>query len=165
MQPLISEGLKSALVEQLGAEKYNSHVYLYIAACLNSKGLSNLAKLFEKQHDEEQEHSLIIYKLLSDMGVDFDMPEIMGCAMPFAGILDIANLFLEREILTTTSLNDIKVQAMDENNPCPVVEERMREMIKIQQQEYAEATEFLDKSNIIGNDWKFVFLWDASLRG
>jgi len=46
-----------------------------------------------------------------------------------------------------------------------VVEERMREMIKIQQQEYAEATEFLDKSNIIGNDWKFVFLWDASLRG
>lgn len=162
--PLISENLKSSLVEQLGAEKYNSHVYLYIASFLNGRGLNNLAKLFEKQHQEEQEHSLIIYKLLSDLNATFDFPEINGCSMSFNTILDIANLFLEREIITTNSLNEIKNQAMDENDPCPVVEERIREMLKLQQSEYEEATTFLDRASLIEGDWKFVMLWDASLE-
>lgn len=164
MKQLISDNLKASLVEQFGAEKYNSHVYLYIASYLNGKGLNNLANIFEKQHEEEQNHSLMIYNLLTDLGVSFDFPEVNGCNMPFETIIDIANLFFDREVLTTTSLNEIKMQAESESGTASVVAERMREMLLLQQNEHEESTTFLDQAMLTGGDWKFVMLWDVSLK-
>jgi len=161
MKPLISDTLKESLYGQLAEEKRNGNIYLSIASYLNGKGLSNLAKLFLDQHAEETEHSLIIYSLLSDLSIVFVVPEI-----PFfdlggeLSIQEVANLYLEREFLTTESLDEIKRQAMDESNP--VIEERMRDMIEIQQKEYAEATDFLDKSYLF-TEWWQVGLWDVSL--
>lgn len=159
---LISEELRQSLIEQIGHEKYNANLYLYIAAYLKNKGLSGgLVKHFEKQHTEETEHSLILYNLLTDLNAQVNIPEIKEINIFFNTIIDIAQLYLQREIDTTNSLIEIKQLAIDENNG--VVEERIREMIKLQQNEYAEATDFMDKSNIIGDDWKFVLLWDQGL--
>lgn len=161
MKPLISDSLKDSLVNQIAEEKKNANIYLSIASYLNGKGLSNLAAKFEEQHSEETEHSIILYKLLSDFSVVFCVPEIDYYPLPdVISIQEIANLYLEREILTTESLDEIKRQAIDDVNP--VVEERMREMIKFQQKEYAEATEFLDQANILPEWWQ-VALWNMSL--
>lgn len=161
MIPLISESLKESLVNQLSEEKKNANIYLSIASYLNGKGLSNLAKKFEEQHSEETEHSLIIYKLLSDLSITFIVPEVESYDISnIDNILGIAELYLDREVFTTESLGDIKKLAMEEDNH--VVEERMREMIKLQQAEFAEATEFFDKSSLFA-DWWQVALWDSSL--
>ena len=161
MKPLISDSLKESIVNQIAEEKKNANIYLSIASYLNGKGLSNLAKKFEEQHSEETEHSLILYNLLSDLSVVFTVPIIESYEMAFIEkITDIAELYLEREYETTNSLNEIKELAMEEENP--VVEERIREMIKLQQHEYGEATEFLDKSNLM-NEWWQVALWNESL--
>lgn len=161
MKPLISDSLKEALVNQIAEEKKNGNLYLSIASYLNGKGLSNLAHRFEEQHSEENEHSLIIYKLLSDLSVTFIVPEIESYDISsFESFIQFAELYLEREYLTTESLGEIKKMAMEEDNF--VVEERMRDMIKLQQSEYAEATELFDKANIL-KEWWQVFLWDSSL--
>ena len=161
MQPLISETLKEVLVNQLASEKQNANIYLSIASYLNGKGLSNLAKKFEEQHAEETSHALIIYKLLSDLSIVFSVPQIDSYNLSFIEkITDIAKLYLEREFEITTSLADIKDLAIQENNP--VVEERIREMIRAQQSEYEEATEFLDKS-LLMSEWWQVALWNESL--
>jgi ferritin len=89
------------------------------------------------------------------------MREIDEVSIDFSNIIDVANAYLGREIITTQSLDDIKNLAIEEKNP--VVEERMREMIKLQQNEYAEATDFMDKAEITGGDWKFVLMWDLGL--
>jgi ferritin len=158
---LISDGLASALIEQIGHEKYNSSVYLYLAGYLKNKGLDNLAGLFEKQHEEEFEHSKMVYGILVDLNAPVIIPEVDGCNMPIINILDIATIYLEREIITTESLDAIKKLAIEENNP--VVEEFMRDMIKLQRNEYEEATTFYDKSELTGNDWRWVMNWDLSL--
>ena len=164
MEQLVSDIVKSALVEQLSAEKGNASLYLYVASYLNGKGLSNLAEFFEKQHDEEQSHSLMIYKLLTDLGVVFKILPIDGCNMPFNSILDIANLFLQREIETTNSLKEIRLLAADQGDGgCAVVEMKMIDMLKLQQNELEEATTFLDKATIL-NEWWQVSLWDMSLE-
>lgn len=161
MKPLISDSLKEALVNQIAEEKKNGNLYLSIASYLNGKGLSNLAHKFEGQHAEENEHALIIYKLLSDLSVTFIVPEIESYDISsFENFIQFAELYLEREYLTTESLGEIKKMAMEEDNF--VVEERMRKMIKLQQSEYAEATEMLDKANIL-KEWWQVSLWDSSL--
>jgi ferritin len=156
---LISEELRQALINQIGHEKYNANLYLYIAAYLKNKGLDNLAKHFEDQHSEETDHSLIIYKLLTDLNATVSIPEIDEINIPINTIIDIASVYLDREILTTDSLIEIKQLAIDENNA--VVEERMREMIKLQQAEYEEATTFQDKATLTEGDWKFILLWDG----
>lgn len=161
MIPLISDSLKESLVQQIAEEKKNANIYLSIASFLNGKGLSNLAKKFEEQHSEETEHSLILYKLLSDLSIVFIVPQIETYDISsIDNIVSLAELYLEREVQTTESLGEIKKQAMDEDNH--VVEERIREMIKIQQSEYEESSTFLDKASLL-KEWWQVAIWDSSL--
>jgi len=159
---LISDDLNAALCEQIGHEKFNSSLYLFIAGFLKNKGFERIASHFEDQHKEEFEHSLIVYNLLTDLNSPIAIPEINAVNMNFGSIIEIASAYLNREIETTISLNEIKKLAIDED--CPVVEERMREMIKLQQAEYAEATDFMDKAELTGGDWWKVSVWDLGLK-
>lgn len=156
----IKEELRNALWEQITHENTNANIYLYIASFLKNKGFENIAKIFEKQYGEELSHAKMIVDLLTDMNTTVVIGEISEINLGFSSILDIAKKYLERELLTTASLAEIKNLAIDEN---PIVEERIREMIKLQQHEMSEVTDFYDKSEILGDDWKAVLLWDASL--
>jgi ferritin len=162
LEKLISDNLNSALVEQIGHEKYNSSLYLFIAGFLKNKGFNNIASHFEEQHKEEFDHSKMIYDLLTDLNSPIMVPEINEVNIPFNSIIDIAIAYLQREIDTTNSLNEIKHLAIDEDNP--VVEEYMRKMLVIQQNEYAEATDFLDKAQLTGGNWMNVLIWDIGLK-
>jgi ferritin len=159
MVKIISDGLKAALEEQIGNERYNATVYLYTDAYFNSMGCGNIAKFFRKQHDEEIGHSLMIADLLIDLGVFFDIPSVDGCAMPYEDWKFVADLFLSREIETTNSLIALKNMAMEEG--CGIVEELMRKMISIQQSEMSESTDFHDKMYAL-TDWSHVILLDAT---
>lgn len=157
---LISETLITAIQDQIGHERYNSNLYLYIAGYLKNKGLDNLAKHFESQHDEEIGHSLEFFNLLTDLNADVKIPAIEAIAPPLETILDIAKAYLRQEVLTTTKIDVIKKMAVEQNNP--VVEEKMREMITKQQKEYEEATSFMDKA-VLMSEWWQVALWDSSI--
>jgi len=163
--PLISESVREAHITQLAMEKYNANLYLSIASFLKGKGFDNISKHFENQHNEEETHALMLYKLLTDLNEIFCVPAIDDCSLNITTIEDIGVLYLQREIETTNSLKEIRLQSSDENEGgCPVVETRMIEMLKLQQDELAEATTFFDKAKIIGDDWKTALLWDASLE-
>jgi ferritin len=160
--PLISEDLSDALYEQWVHERENAHIYLYIAGDLKNRGFDNLASHFEKQHDEEVGHSKIIYNLLTDLNTPVKIMDVSSVSLVIGTILDIAKMYMEREISTTESLDSIKQKAMEDNNP--IVEEKMREMIQLQQNEYEEATTFSDKAELTGGDWFKVMLWDIASK-
>jgi ferritin len=147
-----------ALLEQWTHESLNANIYLYVGGFLKNKGLDHLASFFIGQYSEELEHAKIIFDLLTDLSASITLLEIDKVDFPINSIMDIAQKFLEREIITTESLDEIKKLAIDTNNP--VVEERMREMIKAQQKEYEEATGFMDHAELTGNNWFNVLLWD-----
>jgi ferritin len=162
LEKLIPDELVSALQIQISHEKYNANLYLFIAGFLKNKGLDELGKFFLNQHDEETKHSLMIYELLTDLDAPVVIPEIDEVDLSFNSIMDIANAYLDREIATTDSLNEIKKLSIDKDGP--IVEEFMRDMIKLQRNEYAEATDFEDKAELCGEDWSKVLLWDVSLK-
>ena len=155
---LISDNLIDSLLAQWAHEKYNAHLYLYISSFLKNKGLNHLGSRFYNQYKEENEHSEMIINLLTDINADVVLPEIDEVNIPITSIMDVANKYLLREYETTMSLDEIKKISIDESNP--VVEEFMRNMIEIQRHEYEEATDFMDKSELTGNNWFNVFLWD-----
>ena len=155
---LISDNLIDSLLAQWAHEKYNAHLYLYISSFLKNKGLNHLGSRFYNQYKEENEHSEMIINLLTDINADVVLPEIDEVNIPITSIMDVANKYLLREYETTMSLDEIKKISIDESNP--VVEEFMRNMIEIQRHEYEEATDFMDKAELTGNNWFNVFLWD-----
>jgi ferritin len=162
--PLIDDKMKQELVDQLGMEKYNANLYLRVANFLRSKGLEHYSKFFEDQHTEETSHSLMIYKLLTDLGEQFMIPEIPEVVEEFDTMLDVAELFLEAEINTTNSLDRIRHDAASQSGGgYPVVEMLMQEMLHNQQAELDESSTLLDTVTTLGNDWKFVLLLDASM--
>jgi ferritin len=156
---LINESLRAALCEQIGHEFYNANLYMYMCAFLRNKGLDNLAKHFEGQHEEEIGHGKEFVSLLTDLNAEVFIPEVDEINMPFVSIVGLAQAYLDREILTTTSIYEIKNLAEEDKNP--VVEEKCREMIAKQQKEYEEATTFLDKATLMPEWWQ-VALWDAA---
>jgi len=157
---LISELLRDSICQQIGHEKYNSNLYMHMCGFLRNKGLDNIAKHFEGQHLEEFEHSIEFFNLLTDLDADVFIPEVDEITGGYSSILELANAYLNREILTTESINAIKNFAIGEGNP--IVEEKMREMIAKQQVEYAEATLFVDRA-ILMPEWWQCALWDVSL--
>lgn len=160
---LISENLKNSIWEQIGHEFYNAHLYLFISAFLKNKGFNNLAKHFESQYTEESGHAKIFIDLLTDLNIDVVIPEIDTVSLEFSNITEIASVYLTREIQTTDSIKEIKKLAIEEDNP--VVEERMRYMILLQQNEYAEANDFNDSSLLCGtgaDSWWKVKVWNDS---
>lgn len=156
---LIGESLTAALCEQIGHEFYNANLYMYMCAFLRNKGLDNLAKHFEGQHEEEIGHGKEFISLLTDLNAPVFIPEIDEINIQFVSIIDLGNAYLNREILTTTSISEILGLATQDNNP--VVEQKMREMIAKQQKEYEEATTFLDRATLMPEWWQ-VALWDAA---
>lgn len=160
MDKLISDGLASALVFQWAHEVFNSHLYIYIAGFLKNKGLDNLAKIFEGQYNEELSHAKMIFDFMTDLNADFQVPEINRVDVEINSMIDIAHHYLAREIVTTNSLDELKSLAEEDN---PVAEEFLRDMIKLQRHEYEEASSFLDKAEIVGNNWMNALIWDSSL--
>lgn len=151
MMNLISPALTSAICEQIGHEIMNANTYLYICGYLRNKGLDGIAKHFEEQHAEEIGHSKEFFSLLTDLNAPVTIPEVDEVNSPIDTIMDIAKLYLEREILTTASINEIKKLAIQEDNA--IVEEKMRDMISKQQKEMEEATSFVDMAIILPEWW------------
>lgn len=159
---LISETLRTAICQQIAHELQNANIYFYMCGFLKNKGLDNLAAHFEKQRAEEHEHSKEFFNLLTDLNADIFIPEIDEVNMPLVSLSNIAKIYLDREVLTTTSIKELKNLAIEEDNP--VVEQKMRDMISKQQHEYEEANTFLDNAMLCGDNWYFAKVWNDSIE-
>lgn len=156
---LLTENLVTAIYEQIVHESSNAAIYQYISASLKNKGLDRIAKRFDEQVVEERSHSKMLIDFLTDMGAEVKILAVPAVDLAIVKIEDVANAYLEREILTTESINSIKLMAMDENSP--VCEEFIRGMIGLQQKEYEEAISFKDKATLLPEWWQ-VSLWNMS---
>ena len=157
---LMSETLRTAICEQIAHERHNASTYLFIASYLKNKGLDNVAKHFTGQHTEETEHSLEFVGLLTDMNASVNIFPLPGGDFPINVMRDISDMYLLREKLTTDSIHEIKMLAMQDENA--VVEEMMRRMIAKQQVEYEEATSFADKAELMPEWWQWA-LYDGAM--
>ena len=161
MNELMSEQLREAILIQVGHEKFNANLYQFIGAFLKNKGFDNLAKIFEHQWEEEEHHAKMLIDLLTDLDVDVTIPNIPESNVPFMNIGQIAQFYFDREFKTTQSLKELRDFAIDDGNS--IVEEKIREMISMQQVEMREALDFVHRSGYCGDDWFKVMLWDLAV--
>jgi len=155
---VVSDSLADSLNFQLSKEKFNANLYLFIAGDLINRGFDRLGAFFKSQHEEETQHSLMIFDLLTNLNVPVELLEINEVNFSINFIVDVGDKFVEAEIQTTQSLQEIKKQAEDED--CQMVVTKMLEMIANQIKEMEESFTFKDHADLCGNDWFKVMVWD-----
>ena len=156
-QSLISETLREAFINQISHEQYNSNLYLYIAGFFRNKGLDKLADKFLGQYEEEISHTKKIFDFLTDMNALIEINGVDKVELNINFIKDVSEAYLQREIITTDNLEQIKAITIKDNHG--VAEEFIREMINLQRNELAEASVFSDLAELCGSwlDVKLVF--------
>ena len=161
----ISEELMNALLNQWVEEKENSHTYIYIGAYLKNKGLDKIGSHFIDASKEEDEHAQSILNLMTDLNLEFEPRPISNMSFMCSSILDIAEKFVQREVQTTQSLQEIKEIASQDDSfgLGAIIEEHIRKMISQQQSEMEESLTFRDKAILFG-DWSNVALWDLNFK-
>jgi ferritin len=161
----INDELYEALLNQWVEEKENSHVYLYIGAYLKNKGIDRIGQHFIDSSKEEDAHAQSILDLMTDLNLPFEPRAIADMKFPCQTIMDIAEKFVQREIQTTQSLEEIRDIASNDSSFGfgSIIEEHIRKMISQQQVEMEESLSFKDKSELF-KDWSMVALWDLNFK-
>ena len=73
---LFSEKMNAAINEQIGREFAASLEYVSIASCFACEGLTELAKHFYRQAEEERDHAMRFVKYVVDVGGRVAIPAI-----------------------------------------------------------------------------------------
>ncbi len=113
---LINKKLLDALNEQIGWEFFADKQYLAMAIYFEERGLSDLAKFFYAQADEEREHGLKIIKYIVEAGGHALIPAINTPKNSFASVEEVAQLFVDQEHEVTQSFYRMVDMALAEKD-------------------------------------------------
>lgn len=113
---LFSEKMNAAINEQIGREFAASLEYVSIASGFASEGLTELAKHFYRQAQEERDHAMRFVKYVVDAGGKVAIPAIPAPKSAFASVEEAVRNSLEWEVTVTKYINGLVDLAMQEND-------------------------------------------------
>jgi bacterioferritin B len=108
--------MNAAINEQIGREFAASLEYVSIAAGFASGGLTELAKHFYRQAEEERDYAMRFVKFVVDAGGEVAIPAIPAPKSAFAGAEEAVRDSLEWEVTVTKNINalvDLAIQETD----------------------------------------------------
>jgi ferritin len=157
----ISKESLRLLNAQIQHELWNSNIYRFMGSYLKKMGLNNIGDFFYvDQVKEEQSHAQLISDYINDrneMVLSLPVPE---GNLQINNLNHFADLYLEREQITTEKLSVIAQQALSEGDF--MLFDFMREMIAKQRVEEDEALTYKDRAYMADNDLKTYLIWDAN---
>jgi len=113
---LFSEKMNAAINEQIGREFAASLEYVSIASGFASEGLTELAKHFYRQAEEERDHAMRFVKYVVDAGGKVTIPAIPAPKNAFASAEEAVRNSLEWEVTVTKYINGLVDLAMQQND-------------------------------------------------
>lgn len=113
---LISDRIIELLNNQLQDELVNHNLYRTFSLYYRSKGLHKLEHYFELRAQEEMLHHNWIFAYLAYCGIPLQYPEIPAINVDVTNELDPFKLTQEKEIETTSTINEIAKQCLAEGD-------------------------------------------------
>jgi ferritin len=161
--PNISEESLRLLNNQIKEEMYNSQFYRYIGSYLKQMGLDNIGSYFgDTQVQEEQSHSQMITDYINDRNEKVIVLPVPEVNIEFQSLTQLAELYLQREQITTAKLSIIASNALSESDF--MLFDFMQGLVKIQRDEERDALSYLDRARMADNDLKTYLIWDANFK-
>jgi len=113
---LASDRVVKAFNQQIGNELGASHQYVQIAAYFADASLSELAKFFYTQSEEEREHAMKFVRFLIDVEGPVEIPQVEAPKSNFTSAADAVKASLEWERTVTQQIYDLVEIVRAESN-------------------------------------------------
>lgn len=158
---MINKKMVESLSHQINREIYSSYLYLSMAAYATSIGLKGFVNWFNVQVKEELIHAEKIYNYVGQQGGRVLLEAIEQPPCDFASAVDLFKRTLGHEKKVTKMINDLVNLAKHENDHA--TEAFLQWFVTEQVEEEANATEVLQKLELIGKDGNGLLIIDSQL--
>lgn len=147
---VISENIIKLLNYRISEEEYSSRLYQAISVCMNYKGYSGAASLFEKYSQEELKHAKWAYDFLLDLDIRPEVPALKAPPSEFKGLIEVLKMAYDHELSITSQCNSLAVAAQKENDflTLPLAFQYMQE----QKEEISKTVFWLDRIEVLGGE-------------
>ena len=113
---MLNKKVEEALNAQINAELWSAYLYLSMSAYCHSAGQPGMAKWFEVQFGEEQDHAKILFNYINSRGGRVVLKPIDEVPTEWNGILDVFESTLKHEQKVTSLINDLYALTHTEND-------------------------------------------------
>lgn len=158
---MISHTIQNAINEQINAEMWSAYLYLSMAAYCHEQGLSGLAKWFEIQFQEEQDHAKIFYNFIVARDGRVMLKPIDAVPTEWTSPLNAFEETLNHERKVTALINNLYALAVAENDFA--TQSMLKWFIDEQVEEEDNAKTIIDNLKLVQGNGYGLYMIDKEL--
>ena len=113
---MLSKKIEEAINAQINAEMWSAYLYLSMAAHCHAIGQPGMAKWFEVQFKEEQDHAKIFFNYVVSRSGKVTLKPIEAVPTQWNSILDVFESTLAHEQKVTAMINNLFALTTQEND-------------------------------------------------
>lgn len=113
---MLNKKIEKALNKQINAELWSAYLYLSMAAYCHDIGKTGMAKWYEVQFREEQDHAKILFNYIVQRGGRVELEAIDAVQKEWNSLLDVFESTLKHEQKVTALINDLFALTSEEHD-------------------------------------------------
>ena len=160
---MLNKSVEAAINDQIAQEFYASHVYLSMAAWLETQSLVGFAKWMRLQADEERVHAMRLFDFVLNNGGEVQLQGIDQPPTTFKSPLAVMEMSLEHERGVTATITRIYELTLKEKDYPAQLE--MQWFIDEQSEEERVVGDIIARMKIGGDSGTALLLLDGELGG
>jgi ferritin len=158
---MISKKMQDAFNDQVGAEVFSAHLYLSMAAYLESVDLPGLANWMRIQYQEEVSHGMKMFEYLIERDGRAVVPAIDAPKSEWSDVLSVFEAVLEHEQKVTALINNLMDIALSEKDHAANI--FLQWFVNEQVEEEATARGIVQQMKMLGDSKAGLFQIDREL--
>ena len=158
---MLNERIEKALNEQINAEMWSAYLYLSMAAYCHKTGQPGMAKWFEVQFKEEQDHAKILFNYIVQRNGVVSLKPIDAVPTEWKSTLDVFASTLAHEQKVTSLINDLFALTTQENDYA--TQSMLKWFVDEQVEEEENAQNIIDNLKMIKDNGYGIYMLDKEL--
>ena len=158
---MLNKKVEEAINAQINAELWSAYLYLSMAAYCHAQGQPGMAKWFEVQFREEQDHAKIFFNYVVSRDGVVTLKPIEAVPTTWESMLDVFESTLVHEQKVTSLINNLYALATQELDFA--TQSMLKWFIDEQVEEEQNVIEILDQLKLIGDKGQGVFMLNKEL--
>ena len=158
---MLNKKIEEAINAQINAEMWSAYLYLSMAAHCHAIGQPGMAKWFEVQFKEEQDHAKILFNYVISRNGNVTLKPIDAVPTEWNSILDVFESTLAHEQKVTAMINNLFALTTQENDYA--TQSMLKWFIDEQVEEEENAQTIIDNIKMIKGNGYGIYMLDKEL--
>ncbi|QIK16597.1 ferritin [Blattabacterium sp. DPU] len=160
---MFNEKIQKGLIRQLNRELESSHIYLYMASCIEKKGYEGICEFLYDHSNEERIHMLKLIRYINKRGGNVFLDNNISIInITYISLKDLFLKLFEHEQKISKEINSLVEVSLQEKDYFTY--NFLQWYVEEQIEEEALIKMILDKIELIGGDKGGLYLFDKDMK-